>query len=936
MSNFKVKACNILNYDEQFSTISPYELINNDQLNSESFVASDCDEQLLILLEFESEIQLNSITVHAKQIDNNNISPPKLVHVYSTNHLNIDFNDIKTIKSHCSAVCKANKLKKGQKIKLNTTAQIAAKFRRVRFLVIYIESNINSTEVTYLNGIKFVKNETQSNKHSLILASGIDEENQKLYKTLCQNYCTIDTSVSIDSSYLLQIKEEKHNNEECNLQTCENLKRIAHMLKYYHYTVTEQKDESKNDVNVDINHIYNGYNDVNVALLNDFHHLLSVHVHQFEDIYKNLIKECNGKICSLKYCLLIRRNMRYRLSDEPTDEKALQQMYFADNVSDIVLQQLLDKIHCHYFHSFDTGFKLTRIEKEEIKVKIAECNENYTTLQHDRISESIHTIVGRKVKVCRNISGLERINFDRSTKFRTDINYNELVYDHGIRFFYWKYYDGNSDSYDSALLNGRWENSLYIKAGDQPANDGYVLKDWYIEKKYKNLQEELVNNKIFSIPKSDWDNLVYKAGLHLATDYAKEIRCTGHNRKLIYEIPIGDPLKRQHLITMMAYCNKDMLQAKITETYRRMSSNEPDKSLIARHQNYAIFGRLLREFVECFGARATAVNHYCQQKLFHGINIKAKFATVKACFKGPMSATTDYSAAVNFSQNTGLILEFSLSTRWVYGTQNMKDRNPFIYCWWLSDYVNEMETFFIGGFSHVYISTIIITPQTNYSAYICAIESICESIDAGIRLYGTKISKTILQLAFRLLSHELHYHDKRNPSYYEFKSLPKYVEQLFRNYCANLKCIFFWGAGRQPKIQEILRSMFFYDNGWIKLNLLTNVFSSLNGLWINSGCNTNIKNLELIAREQFFQNFIGFVNIHTNKKLQLQRIIIDLGEDDKCVEIVKKQNVLFGEYLQLSKWNVKLIQRDSKNYYFVLQSHAYLQPENVELCSKII
>eukprot|EP01084_Bolivina_argentea_P201025 343669_1 len=53
LANF-IESINILNIDEDISTLSPIELVTNNNINNKSFIVSDVDEQLLILISFKT------------------------------------------------------------------------------------------------------------------------------------------------------------------------------------------------------------------------------------------------------------------------------------------------------------------------------------------------------------------------------------------------------------------------------------------------------------------------------------------------------------------------------------------------------------------------------------------------------------------------------------------------------------------------------------------------------------------------------------------------------------------------------------------------------------------------------------------------------------------------------------------------------------------
>eukprot|EP01084_Bolivina_argentea_P225584 381179_1 len=84
------------------------------------------------------------------------------------------------------------------------------------------------------------------------------------------------------------------------------------------------------------------------------------------------------------------------------DDNVLKQMYFNDNVScnEMSQLQILDTIHCHYFHSFDTGFKLSRQDRMRIQeamimdMNIKTQEDADETFHNDLVVAEIGKIIG--------------------------------------------------------------------------------------------------------------------------------------------------------------------------------------------------------------------------------------------------------------------------------------------------------------------------------------------------------------------------------------------------------------------------------------------------------------------------------------------------------------------------------------------------------------
>ena len=76
-----------------------------------------------------------------------------LSNIYKLQNMNINFNDIESLKIQKSIKCNLKKLLKGQSIKLQSNSKLAILFEHVEYLAIYIKSNQNDTERTIINAI---------------------------------------------------------------------------------------------------------------------------------------------------------------------------------------------------------------------------------------------------------------------------------------------------------------------------------------------------------------------------------------------------------------------------------------------------------------------------------------------------------------------------------------------------------------------------------------------------------------------------------------------------------------------------------------------------------------------------------------------------------------------------------------------------------------
>eukprot|EP01084_Bolivina_argentea_P062328 113961_1 len=538
------------------------------------------------------------------------MSAPKKVNVYHIDGIDKDFLDFQSKKPNRSVKCSANKLKIGQKILVKNTQQNTIKFKQTKCLAIYIQSNQSNSETTFVNSIK-LHGKTHCHVMNINKIGVFDKtcaENRKIYHEMGDLFGKIDfADVIIDSLHLLKssttlkAKQQSTNNEnKCNLSDCHHLKQIIDILQTHNVILSDKKP------NLD----FEKYNNMNI--INHFDHLLRKHEHQFDDIYTNITNIVhNGTKCDLLGCFTMKRHHRDR-NPSKNDLHELQIKYNnVKDVKDIVKQQFIDRIHCYYSHSIDTGYRLSEYDKANIISNNNDEVKNNNDGLYDPLLPKISQLLADKKSLLERAGSIPRLNGNESyNKFVSVVNTNKNEniningsYSFGIRYYYWRYYYKNNAEYDAT----RW---TYGSTEDEPANNGYTLGDWYIAPKYKNLKDEMLNNEICIIGKGKWDVERVKADYFLLSAAARDISCMRSSTliELIYGIKYQQPITFNHLMAIVLHCNQDKLQEEFNKTCRRVPWNESDKDLIARHRNYHWFGKLLRECVELFG-------HVCGEKL---------------------------------------------------------------------------------------------------------------------------------------------------------------------------------------------------------------------------------------------------------------------------------------------------------------------------------
>eukprot|EP01084_Bolivina_argentea_P127753 225912_1 len=530
-----------------------------------------------------------------------------------------------------------------------------------------------------------------------------------------------------------------HQTDTCNLDDCSAMTRIKYILNH------NDEDLIKYGTYEFINHSLKQHN--NTHLIDDYHHLMFIHEHEFEKIY-NILTDNTSK-CYLTKCQSFARNHR----DRSDIKSKLQYRLFANksydvnsyDIKQVNIVQIIDQIHCYFLHTFDCYHKLT----QEQELKLSTCNVE-TRLRE--ISKHRNSLMQHKEQQTR-INRYSVKSKDKYAIFSEDLKLNDNnekkeekynVYSFGVRFEYDK---------------------------------SEKLKQWYVKPKWNKLKMELISNSYEAFNIEQWNELYEKA-----KDFRKSKRI---KEDCIYE-PTGDTpgtnkkhkriMSIAHLISVILYCNFDQLQSRFSASYRK-NKNENDSDFKNRHSEWHQLGKYLREVVEIYGIKILSKSQksrsdfslYNTNKLqfYHGINQEMVFVSTKANICGPLSTSSDIVVASNFAGYGGLLLELS-------GTHAR-----YFDCCGISDYSNEKEKFFLGGYDALVIETVM-NPRH----------------DAGVVDYRTHI--TAMHIILSMFNGETYYSNSGEPFSDEIcdivctllfdktTNIDPYVQNLFNSYAKNV------------------------------------------------------------------------------------------------------------------------------------------------------
>eukprot|EP01084_Bolivina_argentea_P118356 210012_1 len=661
-----------------------------------------------------------------------------------------------------------------------------------------------------------------------------------------------------------------------------------------------------------INIVYDKYDVTQV--LNDYHHLLIHHPFEYVKSYLNRQKH-NAMTCELISCYVMKRNQRNRF-ELGTKHSDIRQMYFnCESDEDIVRQQTLDVIHCHYAHSFDIGYKITKTQLQNIMSEF-KSDDDSMQIVNDINVYNIHKMLQQKKRSYTNVRGLNRL-MNPINKFMVPNSKDSIMseFSYGYRYFYWSYYKDSTAIHDPVFPE--FEKDVIIPESNKETQ----LKDWYIPMKYDSIKEELTNNEVCKIGMIQMNNLVEKS-LVLCKHILIQVDTSWIDRVgKYYDMDKDILINIAHIIAMMAYCNYDLLSAKFSETYRVTVEHPTENEMKLKHTNYHWMGRLLREIVECFGMSTS--NEWV---LFHGVSQQFIFPSLDAHIKGPLSTTTQFTVAGQFCNNKGMILELI-----------PQDGRCFD-CAGITDFTAENEIFFIGGISKFRFASIIQAAiGMNYQVYVEGIRSVSYGMSTGGRQLEEFHWKTLTranmdekcydpldpnhippvswkyvqnshhkQMVFRLLSHQMYKIYPNHPLAHQFKGCPKYIDNLLDQHCKSIKYISIYVDDPPSRLSSDIHSAFFkYDNNWLKLDALTNMFVNVEQIYYEP---TDFGDLTLFTNQLMYESTLQF--LRQNSSTKLVQIICTI--DPSIGNQISKYINTYAQSFKRQKWEMMIRKQDSK------------------------
>eukprot|EP01084_Bolivina_argentea_P271290 461561_1 len=794
-----IERIKILNMDQKNSTITAEMLLDcNFNADKQSFIVTDSDEELLILISFKTHIKLHSMKLYALLQDKHeyNVSAPGNIDFYIVNHAYINFEDLDTMKPDKSITCCSTV------IAFNKHPKDTIAFNQVHHLAIHIKSNQLHTAKTLINKIvlkcEYVKkidsvtqlSEVNNNQHkSTSTAEAVRSDEKTESIPICDYNDTYDPIQHLSDNTTTNTQQKHISTSTCESIFCD-CPRIKNVAQILHESEQHQLMYGNNKYMYQFinNSFMNGKYDT-LQFINDIQHAVITHKDEFDEICGYLQsfrsqynRKDTQKSCTLQDCQRIRRNHRDR-----NDCKAEDLLIYEYDIKEMVTIHLIDSLHCFYFHTFDRGLRLTSQDSQHLSCYPEKQEDN---LYNERLDRTTQLLQKRQKNAADYVPELN-IRTNQYISPYAHISESKISGDTQYSFGYpWRYH---GKAIKIGLKSGQ---KFWLSASTQHQ----------IRPKYPDLKYEILNNKMCTIGKITFDSLYYKATEKLKTDMAKEISKGWKHTHGYAAAFCGlickkiSSVKEEHLIAVMLYCNFDTLCNKFRSTFRPETPEEQMSITKMKHSNFYHFGKYLQQMVLLFGKCHDNNKGRVDLKFYHGTQRTfghTLFSTTMPYVNSPLSTSKEYSVAVSFAGHDGYVLSL-----WTGIGEHV-----YFDCQWLSDFMNESEILFLGnawGWSRLQFSNIFeIMHGFDYHAYVEALTYIYSMNGTPRALYVTSMGnvyKAIVKSAVALLYNELNRYDKQ---YTKIKSIPLYIERLMHYHCSQIRQFTFdWDYASHEKFEN--------------------------------------------------------------------------------------------------------------------------------------
>eukprot|EP01083_Nonionella_stella_P174750 606650_1 len=158
-----------------------------------------------------------------------------------------------------------------------------------------------------------------------------------------------------------------------------------------------------------------------------------------------------------------------------------------------------------------------------------------------------------------------KTHFNIVTRYLFESDVHTKVYSHGIRFYYWSFYQDATKRDEATPVIYTNMRNIERNYWTDPGNAGYKTRDWYITHRYKDMQMEILNNPIYSLTKEQYNDLQRTAAIQFGKQFCRNLT---QNKYLAAPYEVNE-MELKHVVAMLLYTNYTDLCTAFARTLRR-------------------------------------------------------------------------------------------------------------------------------------------------------------------------------------------------------------------------------------------------------------------------------------------------------------------------------------------------------------------------------
>eukprot|EP01084_Bolivina_argentea_P305226 527278_1 len=191
----------------------------------------------------------------------------------------------------------------------------------------------------------------------------------------------------------------------------------------------------------------------------------------------------------------------------------------------------------------------------------------------------------------------------------------------GYKYYYWPHFRDNGYK-------------------DSPPNDGYKKGDWYIEQKYNDLKDELLNNTLENVSLDAYQRRVLNAEKLINGPIAKKIKSDDVELAGYSGIKPGTSISLKHVLAISCWDFFGDLNVVLPSTFHPKTKDESIEETKKRNREFFHLSKLMIETVEIFG---TSMSNMSCSSFYQAMDGFPRSLTIFLC--EPVYLMTDESIA---------------------------------------------------------------------------------------------------------------------------------------------------------------------------------------------------------------------------------------------------------------------------------------------------